>query len=180
MHRMIHTPAIPSVVELEFWSRPGSKLFLPGGKELAARCRTDLNLKASVILGLNFASDPVDLRNLLTAIDSGEIDANVVRSFFDERQLDSTAANHDLAARFLAQSYGQQLAWLHIPNSQEGLSLLESLFAWAHTHELVVVEPYREYCVFDPASAAMLFSAASPSVDLWWDRPAQVHSETVV
>ncbi len=132
---------LPSVVELELWSSPGTADLPLDGKAIAERCRSENDLPEHVVLGLSFVPDETDVRNVLSSFEAGESSEESFISFCAAHALPADPKSASSAAMFLAYIEGQPLAWLHLPVGQEGLSMCQRLCAWASRERLVVCLP---------------------------------------
>lgn len=126
----------PPIVELELWSLPRSVQTPFDGKDVADRCRTETGLAATVVLGLNFIPDVLDVQNLRTALKSGEHAIEDFTAFCTERGLDPEPGNERSASEFLAFAEGQAIAWLHLPAEEAGLNMARTLVAWAAHNDM--------------------------------------------
>lgn len=126
----------PLIVELELWSLPRVARTPFDGKDAAERCRSETGLASTVVLGLSFVPDSVDVQNLRNALQQGEVRQEEFRAFCLERGLESEAGNERSAAEFLAYVEGQALAWLHLPAEEGGLSMARTMVAWAASNSM--------------------------------------------
>ena len=134
------------VVELELWSQPGMAPLDQSGKAVENECRAQLQLEPTVVLGLSFVPDGTDVTRLRLSLQSGEASAADFQAFCGANGLPVSATHEQSAASFLAQAFGQPLAWLHIPFSAAGKATYLRIAAWANARGLVVVEPIAEIC----------------------------------
>jgi len=119
------------VIELELWSKPGSALLPQTGKSVAIACRRETGLSEQVVLGLNFVPDAADMRNLQLSLTEGEFCQAEFEQFCATRGLSADTNDNISAAEFLAHAVGQPLAWLHLPESREGLHMAHLVLGWA-------------------------------------------------
>jgi hypothetical protein len=134
------------VVELELWSRPGMAPLDHSGKQIANECCAQLQLDPTVVLGLSFVSDETDVTRLRVSLETGEATAAEFHAFCSASGLPVSATHEQSAASFLAQRFGQPLAWLHIPYSAAGKAMYIRIAAWADARRLVLVETSTEIC----------------------------------
>lgn len=146
-----------SVLELELWSPPSAGKPPSSGHALAARCCAELGLPETVVLGLSFVPEAIDVENLKAALLEGELDEEEFQSFCAQESLLNDPTHAESAARFLALSFGQPLAWLHFPHTPSGAAMCRRVVQWARTESLAVVEPSELYCLANEAA-----------VSLWW------------
>ena len=145
-------PKYRRVIELELWSRPSFILPMDIGKqEIAPRCINDLKLPEGVVLGLSEIPDPIDSKNLGTALASGELSRQEFDGFCARNGLEGEVSSIDSAAKFLEYVYGRGLAWVHLTASDEGVAMGQRINAWAHSEGYCLVEPYS-YCFLKEAS----------------------------
>jgi hypothetical protein len=121
----------PQIVELELWSMPGTKKTPFNGKEVAKRCREETGLPETVVLGLNFLPDPIDVQDLLKSLNRNELRIEEFLAFCADRGLEPSTENERAAAEFLACAAGQAIAWLHLPADKSGLNMAQTLVLWA-------------------------------------------------
>ena len=119
------------VVELELRSRPLSSPTPLNGRAVADKCRQDIDLPATVVLGLNYVPDEIDSVNLLTAIANREFSLQEFSHHCEQQMLKNDPTDKVSAASFLAYVEGQPLAWLHIPATSEGQIIAKRLSTWA-------------------------------------------------
>ena len=150
-----------SVVDLELWSEPESAHVVPEGETVAGECRAALSLPKTVVLGLSFIPDATDVECLKLALLEREVTEARFLAYCRRCKLPPNAQNEQSAARFLAFTYGQPLAWLHFPFTAEGLAMYRAVAAWAHQHRLVVVEPSEVCCPIGEASASHYWAGAA-------------------
>ena len=150
----MNSATIKLVVELELWSRPHRAAFDAGGKAIAKQCTEELNLNQTVVSGVSFLSDPIDVQNLRQAIADGELARHDFSQFCRSRGLHDSIDDEWSAACFLAHEYGQPLAWLHIPYDDAGRSIYIAIADWARRHQLVVVEPCEMNCLYGEETAS--------------------------
>ena len=148
-----------SIVDLELWSAPGSSLCLPSGRPVAERCRVDLGLPESVVLGLSFDSDDTDVQNLTLALQEGELTEADFRMFCSKHDAPATLTHTESAARFLAFSYGQSLAWLHFPATTSGAQMCRNVIHWARRENLCVVQATAQYCLLGETGVSLVWPA---------------------
>lgn len=119
------------IVELELCSKPRVPRELLDGHEVAERCRADTGLSHEVVLGLSLVPEELDVQNLQASLGSGEQALDEFNSFCAQRGLQPDLTSELSAAEFLAYVEGQALAWLHLPEEDEGLNMARALVAWA-------------------------------------------------
>jgi hypothetical protein len=126
------------VVELELWSKPRISVFAEDGKLVASACRDGTGLSEQFVLGLSFVPDEMDTKNLQFALAEGELTQTEFEQFCARLGLRADANDETSAAQFLTYAIGQPLAWLHLPESAEGLSMANSILAWAEPKGYIV------------------------------------------
>ena len=126
------------VVELELWSKPRISVFPMDGKLVASACRDGTGLSEQVVLGLSFVPDETDTKNLQLALAEGELAQTEFEQFCARLGLHADTRDEISAGRFLTYAVGQPLAWLHLPENAEGLSMAASILAWAESKGYIV------------------------------------------
>ena len=126
------------VRELEIWSKPGRILPAEFGKDLAQELRGE-GVAEDVILGLSNVPHSVDLQNLRTSMQRGELAEHDYLQFCAQRQPPVDPTSPEAACLFLELSFGRALAWLHAPEDQEAI-MIPDLFDRVERRGLVVVE----------------------------------------
>ncbi|WP_328190281.1 hypothetical protein [Marinobacter sp. OP 3.4] len=134
------------VIELELWSTPGRCLDPELGKDLDAEAVREADLPRDVVLGLSFIPDQAHVEFLRVALAEREIAERDFRVFCDFRGLDPDPGLPFSAARFLEFMYGRPLAWVHLPESEEGAVYFMRLNRWARARDLCLQEPHAGYC----------------------------------
>lgn len=86
------------------------------GKVVAAECRDATGLGADVVLGLNRVPDATKVKNVRSGLASAAFsEEEDFLSFCGAHGLTAHPGNAESAARFLAFTWRQALAWLHFP-----------------------------------------------------------------
>lgn len=119
------------IVELELCSTPRVHKEPLDGKEVAERCKADTGLSDDIVLGLNLVPDELHVQDLRASLDNGDQTLDEFNSFCAQRGLEPSPSSERSAAEFLAYVEGQRLAWLHLPEEDEGLNMARALVAWA-------------------------------------------------
>ncbi|WP_087496116.1 hypothetical protein [Curvibacter sp. AEP1-3] len=132
------------IVDLELWSRPLEAQMPFDGKLIAEECRASTSLPDDVVLGLSFLPDSTDISNLETSISRGEVTTQAFQEFCTEHNLRHDQNDPLSACRFLADAFGQPLAWLHFPADIEGLEMAQLMFAWASNRGFLLIDAQRE------------------------------------
>jgi hypothetical protein len=145
----------PLVVELELWSQPRSAGTPYDGKAIAERCRSETGLGSTVVLGLNFVPDAIDVENLRASLSAGELTREDFLEFCAGRRLEPDVRNERSASEFLAFANGQALAWLHLPAEETGLEMARTLVAWASRNTMQLRDGASTY---EPLSKCHVFA----------------------
>jgi hypothetical protein len=126
------------IVDLELWSRPFDVQVPLDGKHIANDCRGFTGLSEDIVLGLSFIPDPTDKINIDISIARGEVTMQDFEVFCASNDLRPSTNDSISAARFIAYSYGQPLAWLHFPIGVEGLQMAIKVLNWASSNGFLV------------------------------------------
>lgn len=135
---------IPRVVDLELWSSPHSARVPFDGKAVADACRRATGLSPEIVLGLNFVPGPTDVTNTTAMLQSGEASQAEFQEFCVGQNLEPNPSSELSAARFLAFSLGQPIAWLHFPVAPEGRQAAQLVFQWSERERFIVVRGQGE------------------------------------
>ena len=108
------------------------------GKTVAAACRKSVGLDEEVVLGLSLLPDETDVENLRLALLSGEVAKSGFELFCKENRLPPDLNDVWSACRFLVYTRGQPLAWLHFPETPEGLQMARDAHQWSEEQNLLV------------------------------------------
>jgi len=145
--------SLPSVIELELWSRPGSCLPPEIGKlEIAPLCSRELALREGIVLGLSEIPDPAHSQSLAVSLACGELSRRAFAGYCVENGLAADVQSMESAARFLEHSYGRALAWVHLEASSTGLEIGERINSWAHSQGYCLQEPCTGVCFLNGVS----------------------------
>ena len=126
------------IVELELWSKPRISVFPEDGKSVASACSASTGLSEQFVLGLSLVPDETDTKNLQVSLAEGELTQTEFEQFCARLGLRADTNDEVSAAQFLAYAVGQPLAWLHLPESAEGLRMATLILAWAEPKGYIV------------------------------------------
>lgn len=141
------------VVDLELWSLPKTPLL--DGKAVAQACRLATNVSPEIVLGLSFVPDEKDITNLDLIFAENPLIEIAFKSFCREQGLASEPSNTNSAARFIASSEGQPLAWLHFPAEPAGKSMALSVCRWAANSGYVIRSGQSEHALSESEVEAL-------------------------
>ncbi|RZT98173.1 hypothetical protein [Rivibacter subsaxonicus] len=149
------------MIELELWSAPGQDLPAGFGKVVSELARLALGLSPNVVLGLSRVPDETDSDNLQAAIREGELSEYEFERFCEARSLEADVRCSHSACRFLAYAFGEPLAWVHIPDGEEGADAAHRVLHWARGEGHCLIEPHQLFCVLDAAQVVRRLPVAS-------------------
>jgi hypothetical protein len=135
------------VLELELWSEPGANALRVSGDDVCGRARNEVACSSQVILALSSLPDPVHCRDLEAAITDGELRTEHFYEFCRSAGLPADMQAESSARAYLSHEYGCPLAWVHLPESDQGAQIGESLASWARLNNVSLVEPHQMFCI---------------------------------
>jgi hypothetical protein len=135
------------LLELELRSYPGILINNQSKSALELKFVTETGLSQWIISPLGFISDPVDVINLAMSIDEGELKIEDFLFYCGNNNLTPNINNTDSAYKFLCFSYGQPIAWLHLPTEDGRLEYnLAVIMKWAKSNSFSVIDTDQLYC----------------------------------
>ena len=135
------------IIELEICSQPGENIDAESGKDLELLLISELGLNEDMVIGLSFFPEKAHVDNLLIAINEGELNVDAFSSYCRSHNLNTSIHDKRSAAYYLEYEYGRTLAWLHIPNNENSISILEKILLWCMQHKYNVQNGDDLYCL---------------------------------
>jgi hypothetical protein len=133
------------ILELELWSAPGKLLPSNMGKDLKRKFLSETGIDSNVFLGLSSVPGDVDVTNLRSALNAGELTYDDFSQFCSRFHFCVDVGNVESASRFLDYSNGMMVAWIHVPDevgkADETRSIVNRIMLWANENGFILRNP---------------------------------------
>lgn len=135
------------VRELEVWGYPGSKLSIEEGDRLVAEIGNELNFPETVLIPHHSTPYETDVENLSICLSEGELTLDAFAHFCSRQNLAVDIKDIRAASEFLTYSYGQKLAWLHLPAERDTDQYLATISQKLQQHSCSLIDPESLACL---------------------------------
>lgn len=135
------------VRELEVWGYPGNKLSIEEIDRLVAKIGDELNFSKVVLIPYHSIPDETDVENLSICLSEGELTLDALVRFCNRENLAVDVQDIKTASEFLTYSFGQKLAWLHLPAECDTDQYLVTISKRLQWHSCSLIDPESLTCL---------------------------------